>query len=77
MTDKLEMPGVIWAYKCKHMGMDTYTKHKDAVIHDTSKTTQYHHTAALIEKIEGMKRKDVFYNTAIQDVIDILKGERE
>lgn len=74
MTATNEMPGVIYVQNDPEFqglvgGAYSLIGDRDEI--------RYHHTAALIERIEGMKRKDVFYNTAIQDVIDILKGENQ
>lgn len=75
MTQTNEMPGVIWPYCFSKEEGIVFSSFKRS--HDSK--ASYHHTAALIERLEGMKERytNVAYLAALQDVIDILKGERE
>lgn len=72
-----EMPGVIWADESGKQGFSFREWNRT----DKNGGTQYHHTAALIERIEGMKpyigcdcRDCKIQRALLQDVIDILKG---
>jgi hypothetical protein len=71
MTATNEMPGVIWVYN-----RDGKLEARDVSI--VSGNDQYHHTAALIEAIEGMKERytNESYRAALQDVIDYLKERK-
>ncbi len=86
MTATNEMPGVIWG-KLYTYDNAQYLMCKTTEQEEVGYEHQYHHTAALIEAIEGMKAipkpncsceaciEGRVRDTALQDVIDILKGE--
>lgn len=80
MTNTNEMPGVIWVYTFEDVTFSDgevmpYRIWQEANPHPIL-ADQYHHTAKLIERLEGMKERytSESYRAALQDVIDILKG---